>query len=123
LSHIVAIKTEVRDPAAVRAACGRLGLPQPVEGTTRLFSGQATGLAVQLPGWRYPVVFDTANTKALFDNFGGRWGAQQELDRFMQAYAVEKTKIEARKNGHTTTERTLADGSIKVSIQVAGGTA
>lgn len=121
MSHIVQIKTQVRDPAAVRAACGRLGLPQPVEGTVPLFSGQATGLAVHLPGWQYPVVFDTANAKAQFDNYGGRWGEQKELDRFMQAYAVERAKLEARKNGHSTTERTLADGSIKVSIQVAGG--
>jgi hypothetical protein len=30
LSHIVTIKTEVRDAAAVRAACRRLGLTEPV---------------------------------------------------------------------------------------------
>ena len=123
MSHFVEIKTQVRDSAAVRAACGRLGLPQPVEGTTRLFSGQATGLAVQLPGWNYPVVFDTLTAKAQFDNFKGHWGDQKELDRFMQAYAVEKAKIEARKKGRSVTEQTLADGSIKVSIQVAGGAA
>jgi hypothetical protein len=56
LSHIVKIKTEVRDSAAVRAACQRRQLPVPVDGTHKLFSGQATGLAVQLPDWRYPVV-------------------------------------------------------------------
>ena len=44
MSHIVTIKTEVRDPAAVAAACLRLGLPEPVHGTAKLFDGEATGL-------------------------------------------------------------------------------
>ena len=52
LSHIVTIKTEVRDATAVRAACQRLGLPVPVQGKTRLFSGEVEGLAVQLPDWQ-----------------------------------------------------------------------
>jgi hypothetical protein len=123
LSHIVEITTQVRDPVAVRAACGRLGLPAPVEGTTRLYSGSATGLAVQLPGWNYPVVFDTSKAEARYDNFGGHWGEQKELDRFMQAYAVEKAKIEARKRGHSVTEQALTDGSIKLVVQVTGGAA
>ena len=33
MSHIVTIKTEVRDAAAVRAACRRLGLAEPTHGT------------------------------------------------------------------------------------------
>ena len=61
MSHIVSIKTETRDAAAVQAACQRLGLPQPVQGITRLFSGEATGLAVQLPEWVYPVVCETTS--------------------------------------------------------------
>jgi hypothetical protein len=37
LSHIVTIKTEVRDQAAVEAACRRLALPEPVQGTAQLY--------------------------------------------------------------------------------------
>ena len=33
--------------------------------------------------------------------------------------AVEKAKIEVRKAGHTATEHLLADGSIRVCVQVA----
>ena len=51
------------------------------------------------------------------------WGAQQELDRFLQAYAVEKAKLEARKRGHVVTEQSLSDGSIKLCVQLAGGAA
>ena len=56
MSHIVQIQTEVRDPSAVRSACERLQLPSPSEGSFQLYSARATGLGVQLPGWRYPVV-------------------------------------------------------------------
>lgn len=123
MSHIVQILTQVRDPVAIQAACCRLGLPQPIQQTTRLFSGEATGLAVQLPGWHYPVVCDIASGQIKFDNFGGLWGEQAKLDQFLQAYAAEKAKIEARKQGHSVTEQTLTDGSIKLSIQVSGGVA
>jgi len=51
------------------------------------------------------------------------WGARQELDRFLQSYSVEKTKLEARKRGHTLSEHQLQDGSIKLTIQVNGGVA
>lgn len=123
MSHIVKIQTQVRDAAAVQAACRRLGLPPAVQGVSKLFSGQVTGLAVKLPGWHYPAVFDTDTAQVHFDNFGGRWGDQRELDRFLQAYAVERAKIEARKQGHTVNEQQLNDGSIKLTIQVAGGVA
>ena len=73
MSHIVQIKTQVKDAAAVRAACQRRQLPVPVDGTHELFSGQATGLAVQLPDWRYPVVCELTSGQVLYDNFGGRW--------------------------------------------------
>jgi hypothetical protein len=123
VSHIVQIQTQVRDPVAIQAACRRLGLPQPAQQTVRLFSGEATGLAVQLPGWRYPVVCDGASGQIKFDNYGGVWGEQAKLDQFLQAYAAEKAKVEARKRGHSVTEQTLADGSIKLTIQVSGGAA
>ncbi len=38
MSHVVQIKTQVRDAAAVRAGCVRLGLDEPVEGEVKLFS-------------------------------------------------------------------------------------
>jgi hypothetical protein len=120
LSHIVQIQTEVRDAAAVSAACRRLKLAQPTEGTTQLFSGKVAGLAIQLPGWRYPVVCDTASGQLRFDNYHGHWGDQARLDRFLQAYAVERARLEAIRQGHTCTETQLADGSIKLTIAVGG---
>ena len=120
MSHIVTIKTEIRDAVAVRLACQRLKLPLPVEGAHRLFSGQVTGLGMQLPDWRYPVVCELDSGQLKYDNYNGRWGKQEHLDGFLQAYAVEKAKIEARRKGHSVSEMSLEDGSIKLTINVGG---
>ena len=102
MSHVVSIKTQVRDAMAVAAACQRLGLPPPQHRCVKLFSNTAEGLAVELPGC---------------------WGDQKRLDAFLQAYAAERAKIEARKKGYSVTEQSLQDGSIKLTIQVTGGAA
>ena len=118
MSHIVSIQTEVRDPVAIRSACDRLKLPEPVFGQVKLFSSSETGWAVQLPEWRYPIVADVNTGKLAYDNYNGRWGEQKQLDRFLQGYAVEKAKIEARKKGHSVIEQPLDDGSIKLTISM-----
>ncbi len=123
MSHIVTIQTQVRDPVAVVAACRRLGLPPPGRRVVKLFSGLAEGLAVELPGWRYPLVCETARGTLKYDNYHGAWGDQQELNKFLQAYACEMAKLEAGRRGHTVTEQSLADGSIRLTIRLAGGAA
>ena len=116
MSHIVTIQTRVNDPAAIAAACKRLGLAEPVHGKAKLYSGEAEGLLLHLPGWRYPAVIDAASGQLRFDNFGGRWGEQQRLDLFLQRYAVEKAVLEARRKGYAVHEQSLQDGSIKLNI-------
>ncbi len=118
MSHIVHIKTQVKDAEAARAACQRLHLSEPTQGTFRLFSGEVTGLGVNLPGWRYPAVCDLATGEVRYDTFRERWGKQEELHRFLQTYAVERTKIESRRRGHSVTEQPLEDGSIKLTVHV-----
>jgi hypothetical protein len=120
LSHIVQIQTEVRDAEAVRAACKRLNLEEPVQGTARLYEGEVSGLLVKLPEWVYPVVVDTATGQVKYDNYNQAWGEQRHLDAFLQAYAIEKAKLEARKRGHSIFEQPLPDGSIKLTISVGG---
>ena len=122
MSHIVEIKTEVRDETAVKAACVRLQIPAPEPKTVKLFAATATGLCVQLPGWRYPVVADLKTGQLQYDNYNGHWGPQAELHKFLQGYADEKAKLEARQKGHSVSETRLQDGSIKVIVRV-GGTA
>ncbi len=120
MSHIVEIKTEVRDEAAVKAACVRLQVLTPEHKTVRLFSATATGLCVQLPGWSYPVVANLQTGQLQYDNFNGNWGEQKHLNAFLQAYAVCKATIEARRKGHNVSETRLEDGSIRVTVRVGG---
>ena len=123
MSHVVEIKTEVRDEQAVRAACVRLQLTPPEQKAVLLFSATARGLCVQLPQWQYPVVINLQTGQTQYDNYGGHWGEQKHLNSFLQAYAVEKAKIEARKKGYRVAETKLEDGSIKVTVTVGGGVA
>jgi hypothetical protein len=118
MSHIVTIQTQVRDPVAISCACHRLQLPNPEFGHVTVFSTEATGWSVRLPGWNYSVVCDVEQGQVYYDNFGGRWGEQRHLDLFLQIYAVEKAKLEARKQGYSAIEQSLADRSIKVTIEV-----
>ena len=116
MSHLVTVQTQIRDPVAIASACRRLGLVEPIRGTAQLFSAEATGLILQLPGWTYPVVIATDTGTVNYDNYGGSWGDLAQLDSFMQAYAVEKARLEARKKGFTVSEQTLEDGSIRLQI-------
>jgi len=116
LSHIVKIQTQVKDAEAVRSACRRLGLEEPTQGKFRVFTTDVTGLAVKLPGWTYPTVCQLDTGQVQYDNYGGAWGQPVELDKFLQAYAAEKSKIEARKKGLMAIEEHLKDGWIKVTV-------
>lgn len=116
MSHIVQIKTEVRDVEALKGACRRLKLAEPVMGKHHVFSVHREGYAVKLPNWSYPVVCNVETGAVDFDNYNGSWGKQEELDKFLQAYAVEKAVLEAQRNGYSLYETTLPDGSIELSI-------
>ena len=120
MSHTVEIETEVRDEAAVNAACSRLHLPRATRRTFQLYSTEATGLGIELPRWKYPVVADTETGQLQYDNYNERWGSQEYLDQFLQMYAVEKAKIEARRKGHSVVEQRLDSGSIKLTVEVGG---
>ena len=121
MSHIVSIKTEVRDAEAVKSACKRLGLDEPFFGKATFYMrDEYVGWVIPLPGWLYPAVADLTTGQVHFDIYEGNWGDQKHLDAFVQAYAVCKATIEAKKRGHTVYEQPLADGSIKLVIQVGG---
>lgn len=116
MSHLVTVETKIHDPHAVAAACQRLELPGPLQGTAQLYSGEAAGLLIRLPGWKYPAVVDTLTGTIRYDNFQGHWGEIAHLHRFLQMYAVEKAKLEARRRGHAVQETALENGSIKLRI-------
>ena len=117
MSHTVTIKTKITDMVAIQAACHRLKLTQPTKGEVRLFDRVAQGIGVHLDGWRFPICVES-DGNLLFDNFGGFWGNPERLYQFQQSYAVEKAKLEARRQGFTCQESVLADGSIRLNVLV-----
>lgn len=117
MSHIVSIQTEVRCEHAVRAACTRLKWREPVFARHRLFSSEVEGLGVVAPDWKYAIVCDLQSGQLHYDNYEGKWGDPSQLNRFKQSYAIEKTKLEARKQGRYVTEQALADGTVELTIQ------
>ena len=119
MSHIVSIRTEVRDREAVNRACRRLAIASPVDGEAKIFAATKRGLLVQLKDWEFPIVCELTTGQVEYDNYGGHWGDSKRLDQFLQAYAVEKATLEARKKGYAVVEQPLADGSIKLTIGVA----
>ena len=119
MSHTVTIQAELKDPAALEAACRRLQLHLPTRGRIQLFDRVAEGTGIQLDGWRFPICL-TDQGELLYDNFGGFWGLPERLDEFRQAYAIEKTRLEARRQGYPCQEQALPDGSVRLTLQVEG---
>jgi hypothetical protein len=116
MSHIVTIAVEVRDLDAIKLACCRLGLGEPVFGKAELLERELEGVLVKLPEWVFPVVCDLDSGEVHFDNFNGKWGDRKYLDKFVQTYTVEKVRLESRRKGYSVIEQSLSNGSIKVSI-------
>jgi hypothetical protein len=122
MSHVVTVKLEVKDVAAIHAAAARLEKAQLLHNgdvhTYKMYGRQQqTGIGLQLEGWQHPVVIDTESGEVRYDNFGGSWGNQERLDEFVQAYSVEKVKLEALMHGHIVEEEFCENGDIKLKIQ------
>jgi hypothetical protein len=107
MSHIATIKTEIRDRTAIAKAQERLKMPAPrfVHETAR----------VPLTSWHDAAV-NLRTGEVRYDEDYTR-----QFHAFRQAYAVEKTKIEARKAGHTVQEKCLDGGKVRLTINVMGG--
>ena len=120
MSHVVKIQTQLSDINAIRQSCVHLRLEAPVHGIFELYDSTETGWAVNLRDWKYPVICKVETGELAYDNYENRWGDQKRLGELIQRYAVEKTKIEARRRGHSVTEQKLDDGSVKLTVGVGG---
>lgn len=122
MSHIVTVNTEVKNVAAIHAACRRLGLDAPEERQFKMYGSQtATGVGVRLKGWQYPVVFDKDTGKAEYDNYNGARGPQARFNEFMQAYAIEAAKLAAAAAGKTCYEQPMPNGGVRLVIEDGPG--
>lgn len=104
MSHLVTIQTKVKDERAVRRACELLKLKAPRRGKFTVYTRELEGLGVFLPGWSYAMVINTTTGETQLDNYNGHWGAQVELDKFMQRYGIEAAKQLAEDEGKAYSE-------------------
>ena len=122
MSHIVCISVEVKDLEAIKSACRRLELKEPAYGRTEIFQTEVEGVLVELGSdWIYPVCANLQTGELFYDNYGGQWGDKKYLDQFVQAYSIEKATLEARRKGYGVVEQPLADGSVKLTLNVGNG--
>ena len=75
-------------------------------------------IVVRRRPWRGLSRRELVTGRVRYDNFGGRWGDPARLSAFIQRYAVEKTRLEARRAGQTVIEQPLADGSIRLTLSM-----
>lgn len=120
MSHMVSIKTRLACAEGIAAACRRLGLQAPEKGEHGFMDGNtAKGLVVKLDTidstFIMPLVVQE-NGELAFDNYKGKWGSLDTVDRFVQAYAVEMVHLEAHRQGHYVTEQPAEDGSIMLEV-------
>lgn len=112
MSHIVRIKTRVRDRDVLKLACQKNGIEFHIaakgESIKRnVYSREVSGFAsVTLPGWKYPVVFKESGD-AVYDNSEGMWGDISHLNGLLVSCAEEVAHLEMKRRGYSLLESSI----------------
>ena len=124
MSHISKIELEVKDLGTLRQACTRLGLKILEGKRTFKWYGQEEGKcdhAIRVPGAAYEIgVIKNASTFELqCDYYDAAIGKAigQNGGLLKKAYAVERTKTEARRKGYTVIEK-QTDSGIRLHVRM-----
>jgi hypothetical protein len=88
MSHTVKLRVKVKDKELFKEIALRKGYRIEEGVTVRFYSSTERGMAVYLPGWKYPVVV-TDDGEVRYDNWNGKWGKTEVLHELMQEYATE----------------------------------
>ena len=128
MSHFVTIHTQIRDVAALRDACGELGVELAENTSARGYAtAQKPGRYVIRLRGPYDVALNRDSEKEPFGLTTDWWGGHVEKEvgqnygRLLQLYGVHKASREAKRRGHTVRRSKLEDGTIKLSIGGGGG--
>ena len=125
MSHISKIELEVNDLGTLGNACSRLGLELIKGQKTFKWFGSEDGKcdhAIRVPKANYEIgVIKAGNAFELqcdyYDQAIGK-AIGQKGGLLKQAYAVERTRAEARRKGYTVIEKTTPQG-IRLQVQIA----
>ena|SRR5579871_6418349 len=109
------LRTRVRDPVVLAAACARLGLAEPTHVSPELNSANLRLVLLGEPA--VPVMIDTVTGLASWQTSADpEAGVFAQLCRLLLAYACEKTRTEARRRGLVIQQHGLPDGSTLITI-------
>jgi len=87
MSHTLKMSNVKLDLEKVKQAAAFLKLRVKENQTVQFYDhSTAKGLAVELPGWRYPLVIGN-DGQMTYDNYNGQWGKTQELQK-LTGYAL-----------------------------------
>lgn len=122
MSHFTTIQTQIKDIAALKAACKELGLSVIDNGEARGYGRRWShgDHVIQLKG-----PYDIAVNKQQDGTYGlttDWWNGHVEKEvganygKLLQLYGVYKATAEARKKGFTVNRQILKDGAIKLCI-------
>lgn len=117
MSHTVKVQqTKMTDREILLKSVAALGWEAPVQGRHTMYDRSVfEGLAIRLPGWKEPVVI-TTDGACHYDNFGGDWGAQIELDKLIQKYSAEKVAYELAGQGYLVESMTEDPNTHEIDI-------
>ncbi len=124
MSHISKIELEVKDLATLKQACERLGLKMVRGQCTFKWYGQEEGRcdhAIRVPEAAYEI--GVVKTGSGFELRCDYWDSAigkaigQAGGLLKQAYAIERTKTEARRKGYSVIEK-QTDSGIRLHIRV-----
>lgn len=118
MSHIASVKVKIKDMQALEAVCRELSIPAEIKTQqVSMYSGQIAAVAtLRLPGWTYPVVVQ-ADGSVKYDNYGGRWGKQDQLNRVLRRYSERVAVSQARRMGMTVRRHEQNDGSVVLRLR------
>lgn len=121
MSHTRIQTCTMTDLDCLKSACAKLGYTVRENATVKFFDGSTRqGTAVQIPGWRYPVVI--AGQEAHYDNYGGSWGDIALFHKLEQRYALDVATKQAIAQGFTVQEFAAENGAIKLVASEGGAT-
>lgn len=122
MSHIVTCRAKLQNREHLVAAIEALQaegnqLQLLGDGSHEVYMKKVDGTAIQLAGWRYPVVVDVNTGEVTYDNYRGRWGDEEQLDLLFQQFAIEGARATARQQGLTFQEfRDEQTGEVEVTM-------
>ena len=117
MSHTMNIQASLKDMAIVELVCQKLGVKISEVKDHKLFNTTERGRAIQLEGWRYPMVIKEDGSVA-FDNYNGSLGKTELMSEFRAHYGIEAAKSAARKAGYSYYETVEENGDLKLTIDV-----